>query len=326
MKYASDDIGFYIEFRSKKHEVGNFRQEYEKRAKQLYEGNNNIVIGLSGGLDSQVMLHSFLSQGLNVKTSFMYYGKYNDNELQQVKKIDEKYGIKTDIVFIDPVECYQEFKEQSVKYDLISPYALLHGKYLTMIPEDCTLIQCQGPDLYSQTFTNKDTKETFFATGYYDNTVSRHRAFDINPRKNKPIFFPNFEEHLLSLMNDDVFISSLCISDYWTDVKSQDSFQTKSGLIKRDTNWDKYIKPFIFAKYWKDELMYFPKFAGLENIMEVFKDFGPGTFTENGKISFTFNELSLRNTIMIPIKELYDILNSNDNITKKYYLKYNEIN
>ena len=35
MKYASDDIGFYIEFRSKKHEVGNFRQEYEKRAKQL---------------------------------------------------------------------------------------------------------------------------------------------------------------------------------------------------------------------------------------------------------------------------------------------------
>lgn len=326
MIYGTDDAGFYIEFKSKSHEVGNIRQEFELRAKQLYEKNDKIILSISGGLDSQIMLHSFLTQGLNVKTSFMHYGKYNDNELSHIKKLDEKYGIKTEIIVIDPTRYYQELKEQALKYDILSPYALLHGKYLSMIPEDYVFIQAQGPDLYSQMFTNKVTKQTYFAAGYYDNTVSRYRAFNIHKRKNESIFFPNFDEHLLSLMNDDVFSTSLCISDYWTDKKSQDSFETKTGTIKRDTIWDKYTKPFIFGKYWKNELMYFPKFAGLENLMYMFKDFGPGIISEDGQISFTYNEDIKKSIVMIPIKELYSVLNSNDNITKKYYLKYNEIN
>jgi hypothetical protein len=320
MNYGSDDVGFYIEFRSKNHEVGNIRQEYEYRARQIYKENDNIILGISGGLDSQVMLHSFLSQGLNVKTSFMHYGKYNDNELEKVKKIDKKYGIETQVFLVDPVECYQELKALATEHDIMSPYSLLYAKFLSLLPKNYTLIQCQGPDLYSQTFTNKDTKKTFFITGYYDNTISRHRTFDIHKRKT--IFFPNFEEHILSLMNDDVFISSLCISDYWTDIKSQETFRNELGLFKRDTNWDKYIKPFIFGKYWKDELMYFPKFSGLENVMDVFKDFGPDVRNEGDRTHYIPNKKALENTIMIPIKELYDILNSNDNITKKYYLKY----
>ena len=77
IQYGRDDNDFYIEFKSKSREVGNIRQEFEIRARQLYEENDNIVLGISGGLDSQVMMHSFFSQGLNVKTSFMYVPNCN---------------------------------------------------------------------------------------------------------------------------------------------------------------------------------------------------------------------------------------------------------
>jgi len=30
--------------------------------------------------------------------------------------------------------------------------------------------------------------------------------------------------------------------------------------------YDNYIKPLIYAKYWKDELEYYPKLTGIENI------------------------------------------------------------
>jgi hypothetical protein len=139
-------------------------------------------------------------------------------------------------------------------------------------------------------------------------------------RKNNSLLWADFSEHLLSLMNDDIFITALCISDYWTDNKSQQSFETRKGIIKRDTSYDKYIKPFIFGKYWKNELLYFPKFSGLEKIMPEFKDFGLDMVVENNQYSFTYNDKIKKNSVLIPINELYNLLNSNENISKKYYL------
>lgn len=320
IQYGRDDNNFYIEFKSKTREVGNIRQEFEIRARQLYEEKDNIVLGISGGLDSQVMMHSFFSQGLNVKTSFMHIPNCNDNEYSYIKKLEEKYKIKTDIVSINPLDYYDELKSKSIEYDIMSPYSLLHGIYSNFFPSDCVFIQSQGPSLYHNMFTNINTKETFFQTSYYEDTVSRRRAFDMYERKNNSLLWADFSEHLLSLMNDDIFITALCISDYWTDNKSQQSFETRKGIIKRDTSYDKYIKPFIFGKYWKNELLYFPKFSGLEKIMPEFKDFGLDMVVENNQYSFTYNDKIKKNSVLIPINELYNLLNSNENISKKYYL------
>jgi len=320
IQYGRDDNDFYIQFKSKSREVGNIRQEFEIRARQLYEENNNIVLGISGGLDSQVMMHSFFSQGLNVKTSFMHIPNCNDNEYSYIKKLEEKYKIKTDIVTINPLDYYDELKSKSIEYDIMSPYSLLHGIYSNFFPSDCVFIQSQGPSLYHNMFTNINTKETFFQTSYYEDTVSRRRAFDMYERKNNSLLWADFSEHLLSLMNDDIFVTALCISNYWTDNKSQQSFETRKGIIKRDTSYDKYIKPFIFGKYWKNELFYFPKFSGLEKIMPEFKDFGLDMIVENNQYSFTYNDKIKKNSVLIPINELYNLLNSNENISEKYYL------
>jgi hypothetical protein len=320
IQYGRDDNDFYIEFKSKSREVGNIRQEFEIRARQLYEEKDNIVLGISGGLDSQVMMHSFLCQGLNVNTSFLYMPGYNDNEYKCIKILDEKYKIKTDIVSINPLDYYDELKSKSIEYDILSPYTLLHGIYSSFFPIDAVFIQAQGPSLYHNIFTNKTTKETVFQTSYYEDTVSRRRAFDMYERKNNSLLWADFSEHLLSLMNDDIFITALCISDYWTDNKSQQSFETRKGIIKRDTSYDKYIKPFIFGKYWKNELLYFPKDTGFNILIHEFKDFGLDMVVEDNQYSFTYHDKIKKNSVLIPINELYNLLNSNKNISEKYYL------
>ena len=40
---------------------------------------------------------------------------------------------------------------------------------------------------------------------------------------------------------------------------------TKQGIRNIDW-WDVFIKPMYYGKYWGKDLMYFPKFAGAENI------------------------------------------------------------
>lgn len=320
IQYGRDDNDFYIEFKSKSRKVGNIRQEFEIRARQLYEEKDNIVLGISGGLDSQVMMHSFFSQGLKVKTSFMYMPNCNDNEYEYIKILDEKYQIKTDIVCINPLDYYDELKSKSVEYDIASPYSLLHGIYSNFFPSDYVFIQSQGPSLYHNIFTNMNTKEIFFQTSYYEDTISRRRSFDIYERRNNNLLWADFSEHLLSLMNDDVFLTALCISNYWTDEKSQQSFKSKTGVIKRSTSYDKYIKPFIFGKYWKNELLYFPKFSGLEKIIHKLEYFRVDMVEENGQLPFRGNDKIGRNSIFISINELYDLLNSNEDISKKYYL------
>ena len=144
---GDDDNGFYIEFKSKSRKVGNVRQEFEIQAQQLYKENPNIVLAISGGLDSQVMLHSFLCQGLKVNTSFMYMPGYNDNEFLYVKTLDEKYNINTEIIKLNPMDVYNHFCLQSIEHDIINKYSLLFAYYMSLMPEDYTFVQHSGPNL-----------------------------------------------------------------------------------------------------------------------------------------------------------------------------------
>jgi len=54
--------------------------------------------------------------------------------------------------------------------------------------------------------------------------------------------------------------------------------------------------------------------------MPEFKDFGVDMIVENNQYSFTYNDKIKKNSVLIPINELYNLLNSNENISEKYYL------
>ena len=69
--------------------------------------------------------------------------------------------------------------------------------------------------------------------------------------------------------------------------------------------YDYYIKPLLYSKHWQDELVYFPKFAGWENIpwMQKFIKY------DNKKICF------------VKWTEVISILKNPFGISKRFYEK-----
>lgn len=315
---GDDDNGFYIEFKSKSRKVGNVRQEFEIQAQQLYKENHNIVLAISGGLDSQVMLHSFLCQGLKVNTSFMYMPSYNDNEFLYVKKLDEKYNIETEIIKLNPMDFYNHFCLQSIEHDIINKYSLLFAYYMSLMPEDYTFVQHSGPNLKYEIWKNLNDKQIYHRLGYQSNDISKMRAFNLYNKKNKPVLFSHFGEHLLSVFQDEIFISGLYASDFWPDVngkKSQelDKLKQNEEVFKRCTMYDPFLKGIIYGKYWKDELEYFPSSTLSMHKLEFYGHLGYSTGENRKKI--------LDTTVLIPMDELYNVLDSDESISKKYFLK-----
>jgi hypothetical protein len=316
---GDDDIGFYIEFKSKCREVGNIRQEFEIRAQQLYEENNNIILAMSGGLDSQVMLHSFLSQGLKVKTSFLYMPGHNNNDFLHIKAIDKKYKIETEIIELNPTDFYDKFCLQSIEHDILNKYSLLFAYYMSLMPEDYTFVQHSGPNLKYEIWKNLNNNKIYHRVGYQSNDISKIRAFNLYNKKNKPVLFSHFGEHLLSVFKDEIFISGLYASTFWPDIveckKSQelDNLKQNHEVFQRCTMYDPFIKGIIYGKYWKNELSYFKSSTIAMHKLHNYGSIGYDSGVNRKKI--------LDTTVLIPMNELYNLLNSNKSISKKYYLK-----
>ena len=73
MEFGYLNNRFYIDVPSCRWEVKDFRTEVYRRAVNLYEQNNKLMLGMSTGLDSQIVLLSCLDQGIPIECVFMYY-------------------------------------------------------------------------------------------------------------------------------------------------------------------------------------------------------------------------------------------------------------
>jgi 7-cyano-7-deazaguanine synthase len=64
---------------------------------------NKAIILLSGGVDSTVILARALSQGLACHTLSFHYGQRNLIELDAAEKIAAYYGVRNQVIHIDPL-------------------------------------------------------------------------------------------------------------------------------------------------------------------------------------------------------------------------------
>jgi hypothetical protein len=258
INFGFDNDLFYVEYHSAGRPVGNLREEFDIRAKELYSNVPNLMLGLSSGLDSQSVLHSFYSQGIAVETAFLYLPGFNEVEFNNLKILERKYGFKSAIIDFDAHSIKDEVMDMHRELNL-PPNQILHRMFLEKLPEDKNFIQgIHGPDLLykNDKWLIIETANSF--------EVARLRAFlTINERKGKIIGWERTPEIMLSLLNDDIVKAFMCASGYI----SRNGLVYKSGdPIPFIDNWDLYIKPFIYGKYWKNELEYFPKYQGPEGI------------------------------------------------------------
>jgi hypothetical protein len=237
--------------------IGNLRQECEYRAQDLYKENNNIILSLSGGLDCQVVLHSFYSQNIPIKCAFMYLKDCNDFEYNNVKILKSKYNLDLTVIELDP----NKLKDTVLKeYDLtgIPPYQLMHKHFLSMMPENYTFIQgLDGPEFVK-------SKNNWYLLETANSFVNaRLRALQMVTRSGSVINWEKSPELYASLLGDDIIEAYHNSFEYI----SNNGLIYKSGAeISVINHWDLYIKPLVYAKYWNKEIEYFSKYQGPEKI------------------------------------------------------------
>jgi hypothetical protein len=293
MKYGFDSDKFYLEYESCSRPAGNMREESDRRALEIAEAGSKLYITISAGLDSQSVLHSFYTQGIPVDTVFFFMPGYNDVEYENLKLVDKKYGIKTQIVDLDPLKIKDEILADAEAHHLSTNQAI-QKKFMSLLPSNWDLIQMvHDPFVYVS-----PTKKFYYYQGYHDPEISKIRLHSLLNRSGKFIPFGTTSEFIFSILNDDVYKSALFSSEYFDGNKL-----SKPGTeLKTLDRWDYYIKPLIYGKYWKDELIYFPKFGGWENV-----PYSAG------------NRWFRKHAVAIPYFDFLDHLSSPPGNIKRYY-------
>lgn len=294
MIYGFENEKFYVEYHGASRHVGNMREESDRRARDIAEGGGRFMLGFSGGLDSQSVLQSFRDIGCPIETVFLYLPGYNDNEYEQVKFLDNKYQMTTQVVDMDPMAVKDTVVELSTKLDIPGKNNVLQSLFLEKLPSDAHFIQMVH-DPYC--YVNQDYSMFQYYYGYYLPEISRDRAFKRLNRQGKNIFYGDTYEFLLSILGDDTYRGALESAKYF----DGNGFDVKDKYLRTVDRWDYFIKPIIYGKYWGDTLTYFPKYQGFEKINYL-----------------KGNPFFRKHATLIPYYELIDVLKTPGAVKRVY--------
>lgn len=299
MNHGFENNKFYVDLVSCSRPAGNMKEETDRRVRKLADTGKKFLLSFSGGIDSQSILHSFYTQGIDIETVFLYMPNYNDVEYEQVKICDKKYNIKTRIIDIDIDSFKEEFLDLRHRLDLLQKINILHREFLKLIPNDANFIQGEpDPFIYVS-----PTNNFYYYVGYHMPETARDRAFSTVSRSGKNIFFGDSPEYLTSILDDDIYKSALISAKYF----DGNGLSKDKCHLKTIDRYDYYIKPLIYGKYWRDELIYFPKFATIDNIdwMITDTDFVGGYMKKHA--------------VVYPYYELLTFLKNNNSEIRRVY-------
>ena len=262
MKFGIDDNNkFYVEFTSCPRPVGNMREELDLACQRI-ASEGKIMISLSSGLDSQVILHSFATQGLPYECAFMHHPGFNDNELDNIRVLEKKYGFTANVVTIDAMAVKDEVEALALETGVPVQHHV-SKMFFDQLPEEYNIVEgIENPDLYMEngqwmmmeSWNAIDLMATRFHRAHY--------------RKDRVIHIDRRSEH-------DELAISMMMDDIAQAYRYSFPFIKNNGLLDPATGkpplmviwgWTHYIKPIMFGKYWRDELIYFPKFAVQQQI------------------------------------------------------------
>jgi hypothetical protein len=303
MNYGFENNQFYVEFPALTRVPGNMREESDRRARELAENHHKLILGMSSGVDSQSVLHSFFTQGIPLDCVFYYMPGYNDIEYEQLQLVKKKYGVRIDIIDLDPIQ-YEEQVMKIAQDQCIHPVQVMQSIFTGLLPDDADVIQMIHDPFVHITPDNK----FYFYQGYHSPEVARMRSMELLKRKGKYIPYGDPSEFLYSILNDDVYQSAMHTHRYFDG----------NGLCKENFHldsvdrWDYYIKPIIYGKYWKDELLYFPKFGGWENVPFMKNE------PSNPELKLTVGNLYRKTAVLIPYFEFIKELKSSK-VPLKYF-------
>ena len=258
MIFGFDNQAYYAEFTSPGRKIGTMREELDTTIRDFSNHSSKIIVSLSSGLDSQVVLNSFATQNLPFQAAFLYLPGYNESEYQNLKILEEKYKFKSWVIDIDANSIKDELLHESTQCN-VPPNHLLQRKFLSMLPTDYDFIQgIEGPDVI---FKNN---EFCYMDAYWSFEHARLRTLRSLPRSGAIL---NVEK------TSEAFVASTLLDEIYTAYLQSHAYYMNNDLREADGSkvpqlyfWNYYVKPIMLGKYWGNELCYFPKYQGPEGI------------------------------------------------------------
>lgn len=258
MNFGFENGRFYISYAGCARPAGTLRQEAQARAREIYQQNPQVMLCLSSGLDSQIALHSFMSQGIPIECAFLRMGGFNENEYENVKTLEKKWGFRAHVIDINPNEVREELDHLRDKLQAHSNHCLQH-MFVRQLPAEHSIVQVLHDPW---TITSRKLNQHFLFHGFYDPEIARYRALKAVERSGDIHMFGDSHEFFLSCISDPLF-DNFFNSWIYYDGNGLMQYERKLPDVLR---YEYYIKPMLYAKHWADELVYFPKFSGYENI------------------------------------------------------------
>jgi|APGre2960657373_1045057.scaffolds.fasta_scaffold25640_2 hypothetical protein len=253
--YGFEDDKYILKINPAEHTNLNFKEACMFLAGELHKNLKFPVISLSGGLDGQIVLNSFYDQNLKVDCVFRHYPGFNDIELEWVTALQKKYNFKLTKIVINPYEIREEILKEHQETKIF-PGELMYKKFVSMLPEDMDIIQGYEGPIIAQGFG-----KLYYLESYNTFEFARRRAVALLNRKSKFITFGKNSNILASIFQEEPFQCFLDSYDYFA---GHDLTRFLKDLLP--DSWDLYIKPYLYYKHWKHDLMYFPKYQGSEKI------------------------------------------------------------
>lgn len=89
--------------------ISNYRQELRRTADSVYrELGKDLVVLLSGGTDSEIVLRNFIEIGIKPKcVAIRFTGGYNDHDINEAIEISKELDVKLDVIDFDIKEFYK---------------------------------------------------------------------------------------------------------------------------------------------------------------------------------------------------------------------------
>lgn len=284
--YGIEDGKFFIDFQSISRPVGNFKEENTRRAVEILEKykGRNIVIGFTGGVDSQAMRYSFKQVGVDIDCVFLHMPGFNEEDFNQVKICDEKYGKKTEVITLNPLDCRDEIIHLAETHGFANRFIFFQQKFYKMLPDNTTLVQSiLDPFVY----VRPESQNQYFVQDYESIEICRHRCFSlVKDRDLQFDLWGETPEMLYATINDDVYKGGINSAFYFDSTGYIPPARRNYRTIDR---YDAFIKPILYGRYYTpNELFYFGKRGGMETVDYFYE--APSTPVQEHYIAIPYHE------------------------------------
>jgi hypothetical protein len=142
--------------------IGSLHEELYNNARLIYEKNKKLTLFFSGGLNSQIILRTYLDMNVPIEVLIVKYNNdYNLREFNIAKNICERLNVKFHILNFDvdyffENDAYQLFKQVPT----IDPYKLIFFKVVEE-SSGCPIVGNKFPYIFRSSPNYKETADWY---------------------------------------------------------------------------------------------------------------------------------------------------------------------